>query len=90
MTLETRENKRKRLIFRSWHRGTREMDLILGAFADQYVSHFTKEELDLYQELLTIPDPDLYDWVSGRVTVPANSMNPLIEKLLDYYVSKNS
>jgi len=87
MSLETTVNKRKRLIFRSWHRGTQEMDIIMGTFAQDHVEGFSEEELEAYDELLQTPDPDLYDWVSGRVAVPANEMSPMLQKLLDHHVS---
>jgi antitoxin CptB len=84
------ENRRKRLIFRSWHRGTREMDLIMGSFAESYVPEMDEAELNMYEELLHTPDPDVYDWVSGQKPVPANVVNPVIEKLLkhDYATSR--
>ena len=90
MTLEDIENRRKRLIFRSWHRGTREMDLIMGTFAEKHVPAMEMAELDLYEELLHTPDPDVYDWVSGQKTVPANVMNPVIEKLLNHEYADHS
>ena len=82
--MEDIENRQKRLIFRSWHRGTREMDLIMGTFAEKNVPAMGESELDLYEELLHTPDPDVYDWVSGHTDVPANLMNPVIEKLLNH------
>lgn len=82
------ENRRKRLIFRSWHRGTREMDLIMGTFAESNVPGMSVPELDLYEELLHTPDPDVYDWVSGQKPVPANVINPVVEKLLAHDVSR--
>jgi len=81
---ETTTNRRKRLLFRSWHRGTREMDLLMGSFADQYLSGFAEDELVLYEQILSHNDPDLYDWISGRSPVPANLMNPVMEKLLSH------
>lgn len=81
---ETIENKRKRLIFRSWHRGTKEMDLLLGSFADKYVSGFSEEDLRLYEDLLHISDPDLYNWITGKEDPPANIMNSVMEKLLQH------
>lgn len=87
MNLEHVENKRKRLIFRSWHRGTREMDLIMGSFADNYVKNFSVAELDLYEDILSYSDPDLYNWISGREDVPANYVNPVMEKLLQHSFS---
>lgn len=90
MTDEITANKRKQLIFRSWHRGTREMDLIMGSFADKYVHDFTEEELAIYEDVLQIPDPDLYDWVSGRTKPPANQLNPVLEKFIEHdFAAKN-
>lgn len=82
--IEDTGNRRKRLIYRSWHRGTREMDLIMGAFADQYVPGFSKAELEQYEEILNLSDPDLYNWISGQEEAPANLMNGVFERLLAY------
>ncbi|MEL7107136.1 MAG: succinate dehydrogenase assembly factor 2 [Pseudomonadota bacterium] len=60
----------KRLKIRSWRRGTREMDLILGAFFDTHGGGLTPVELDLYEEMLTENDHDLYAWVSRKTPVP--------------------
>ena len=70
---ESLENRRKRLRFRSWHRGTREMDLLMGSFADAHVGGFDHAMLDRFEALLELGDPDLYDWMSGREPVPAES-----------------
>ena len=82
MTLDDMDIRRKRLIYRSWHRGTREMDLILGRFADTHIKEFSAEELDRYEEILTYSDPDLYNWVSGREPVPANLRTPVLDRLV--------
>lgn len=79
---ETIEVRRKRLSYRSWHRGTREMDLILGRFSDENIEGFNTQELDQYEDLLEHNDPDLYNWISGREQVPANFLTPVLEKLL--------
>lgn len=73
---------RKQLIFRSWHRGTREMDLLMGSFADRYVPGFDESALAHYSEILQLSDPDLYDWISGRADVPANLHNPVMDLLV--------
>jgi antitoxin CptB len=62
--------RRRRLKFRSWHRGTREMDLLLGRFADAHADRFTEDEVTLYEALLQEADPDLYAWVIGSQPVP--------------------
>jgi antitoxin CptB len=65
------DRKRERLRFRSWHRGTREMDLLLGRFADAHLAAFSPEQLTQYEAILEISDPDLYNWVAGKEPVPA-------------------
>ena len=60
----------KRLRLRSWRRGTREMDLLLGPFADVRLATMSAAELDGYEALLAENDHDLYAWATGRVTPP--------------------
>ncbi|MEC4591268.1 MULTISPECIES: FAD assembly factor SdhE [Nitrospirillum] len=62
--------RRKRLIFRSWHRGMKEMDLLMGTFAEKHVPAFTVEQLDRYEHLLDLNDPDVFDWLLGRAPFP--------------------
>ena len=69
------ENQRKRLIFRSEHRGTKEMDLLLGSFAKKYVPDFSEQELNEYEEFLTHNDPDLYNWITEVEEAPAEVQN---------------
>lgn len=82
MTVKDIETERKRLIFRSWHRGTREMDLLLGSFADRYIPEFSGIQLSQYDEILQCSDPDLYNWISGVEPAPANFINPVFDLLL--------
>lgn len=84
---ETAEVRRKRLIFRSWHRGTREADLMLGRFADQYLEHLSAAELDLYEELIGYSDPDIYGWLSDREPIPEPLRNP-VTLLLKSFTSR--
>jgi antitoxin CptB len=78
---ENLNNKRKRLIFRSEHRGTKEMDLIMGSFAKAHVPGFGDGELAEYEALLSLSDPDLYNWITGQEPVPANIDGDLFRKL---------
>src|SRR6476646_3167358 len=59
------DNRRKRLLFRCWHRGTREMDLILGRFADAEIAAMCDDELAELERLIEVPDPDLYAALIG-------------------------
>lgn len=79
---ETLENWRKRLIFRAWHRGTREMDLLVGSFADRNVPGFGAAELQAFEEILTENDPDVYDWITGQKPVPSEHQTPVMDLLL--------
>jgi antitoxin CptB len=84
MSLQDIKTVRKRLIYRSWHRGTREMDLLLGSFADRHMAGFSPDELSQYEALLEYSDPDLYDWMTGQSSAPANILTPVLEKLLGH------
>jgi antitoxin CptB len=61
---------RRQLLFRSWHRGTREMDLILGRFAEGQLAAMRRDQLDGYARLLEKADPDIYLWLTGREPPP--------------------
>ncbi len=74
-------NKRKKLIFRSEHRGTKEMDLLMGSFAKKHVPDFSAEELRVYEDLLQENDPNLYNWIIGKDNPPANIDNAMFQKL---------
>jgi len=74
------EARLKRLKIRSWRRGMREMDLILGPFFDREGHGMSSQELDLYEEILEENDQELYTWVSGREKIPAR-FDALIKRL---------
>ena len=67
---ELLEHRIKRMKMRSWRRGIKEMDLILGPYADRMLVEMSTDQLDLYDELLEENDHDLYQWVSGKVPAP--------------------
>ena len=64
--------RRKRLKYRAWHRGTKEMDLILGPFADANVDAYGPAELDRLEALMDEEDPPLLKWVMGQEEPPAH------------------
>ena len=70
----------RRLRMRSWRRGTREMDLILGPFADEELAGLPSGELDTYEALLGQNDQDLYAWISGRARAP-DHLAGLVDRL---------
>lgn len=79
--------RRKRLLFRSWHRGMREMDMLLGRFADQHIDSFSNRELALFEAILNHVDPDIYAWLSGREPVPAEMQSNVMNQLLKFTIS---
>ena len=82
--------ERKRLKFRSWHRGTREMDLLLGRFADRRLEGFVQGALRASAALLEQPDPDIYDWVCGRGECPEGELRPIVAALTEFHSSISS
>ena len=68
--MEEREKRLRRLKIRSWRRGIKEMDLILGSFWDDMGASLDAPTLKLYEELLSENDQDLYKWVSGQAETP--------------------
>ena len=68
---EPREHAIKRMRMRSMRRGIKEMDIILSAFADDHLSDMTDAELGTYDSVLNENDQDLYQWVTGQRSPPA-------------------
>ncbi|WP_457108535.1 FAD assembly factor SdhE [Methylobacterium sp. P5_C11] len=64
--------RRRRLLYRAWHRGIREMDLIMGRFADAEIGILSEAELDQFEALIEVPDRDLFKWLTGEVETPSN------------------
>lgn len=78
---------RKRLLFRSWHRGTREMDLLLGNFAERNLPTFSGRQVELYEALLEYGDNDLYDWMAGRGQPPAALDHDVMKLLMNFKIT---
>ncbi|WP_420343480.1 succinate dehydrogenase assembly factor 2 [Paenirhodobacter sp.] len=68
--METTEARLKRMRMRSWRRGTKEMDLILGPWSDERLAGMSEAALDLYDALLEENDQDLYPWITGGQQCP--------------------
>jgi len=80
----TLEERKKKLIFRAWHRGTREMDLLMGSFADAHVQGFDVGQLDAFEHMLSCPDPDLYDWKCGLAKPGANDDSDVLRLFIQH------
>ncbi|MGX1305742.1 antitoxin CptB [Amorphus suaedae] len=77
--------RRKKLLFHAWHRGTREMDLLLGRFADATIGELSDDEVGAFEALMEVPDPDLYAWIAGQADVPANWDDGLLRKIIAFH-----
>lgn len=82
-TLTEQESRLKRLKFRSWHRGWKETDLILGSFADARLPHLSESQLATYEQLLEKDDDVIWRWVIGKEVPPAEFSE--IVTMLDGY-----
>ena len=78
------DDRRKRLLFRCWHRGTREMDLILGRFADAEIADMPDDELSELERLIELPDPDLYAAVTGDTQLDPEYATALFDRIKSY------
>lgn len=73
---------RKKILFRSWHRGTKEMDLILGTYADNNLSSMSNDDLMHFQNFLNLSDPDLYKWLISEEKGFPDEFKDLIEDII--------
>lgn len=82
----TTEGRLARCKFRSWHRGTREADYMIGGFFDRYHADWGEEELAWFEALLEEDDVDIMAWALKTQPTPPRFQGALIEKmqLLDY------
>lgn len=76
--------RRRKILFRCWHRGTKEMDLVLGRFADSNIDELCDEELDQLEELMEYPDRDLFSWISGEILPPDKVQSIIYEKIIAF------
>jgi len=77
--------RRRKLLFRAWHRGMREMDLIMGRFADAEIGALSEADLDEFERLIEVLDRDLLSWVTGEAAVPENYDTVLFRRLKGFH-----
>jgi antitoxin CptB len=82
--------RRKRLLYRCWHRGMREMDLIMGKFADAEIGEMSEADLHVFEELSELPDPQLYDWIANNADVPAQYDTALLKRLREFHFGRRA
>jgi antitoxin CptB len=81
MTSPEPDTRRRRLLFRATHRGTRENDLLIGGFVAAHIGSLTDPELDALEEVMELPDSDLADWLTGRKPIPPETDSPMLRRI---------
>ncbi|MHB1205981.1 MAG: succinate dehydrogenase assembly factor 2 [Rhodospirillaceae bacterium] len=79
------DDRRKRILYRATHRGTKEADFVVGGFFRETAAAIPDAKLDEADALLDVPDLDLMDWLMGRLPVPDDWRDTLFDQLLAYY-----
>ena len=77
--------RRRRALFRAWHRGLREMDLLLGRFVESRIDQFTEQELDNLERLMEVPDQQVLAWITGQDSPPEEHASGLFSDLVIYH-----
>ena len=84
------DERRRRLLFRCWHRGTREMDLVLGRFADVEIASLGDDELAQLERLIEVPDPDLYAALTGGKALAPEYATSLFDRIKSFRVDHDA
>jgi antitoxin CptB len=77
--------RRRKLLFRAWRRGVREMDLIVGRFADAHIGVLDDSALDDFEALIEVPNAALYAWVTGAQSVPREFDSAVLRQLIGFH-----
>ena len=77
--------RRRRILFRAWHRGTREMDLLMGSFTDAEIATMSEADLSIFELLIEAPDRDLYAWIADKTETPSNYDTDVFRRLKAFH-----
>ncbi len=77
---------RKRVLYRAWHRGTKELDLILGRFCQAHINEFDHKELLLFEKLLENEENILQAWLMGQIEIPLTEQGKILRRIRDFHL----
>jgi antitoxin CptB len=77
--------RRRRALFRAWRRGMKEMDLILGGFADAHIGELSDHDLADFEALMDVPDDELFGWFSGREEPATKFRSPVFRSIVAFH-----
>ena len=81
LTDTTGDHRRRRLLFRATHRGTKENDILIGGFVAAGIGAFSTAELDALEQVMELPDTDLAEWLTGRQPIPDDADTPMLRRI---------
>ena len=85
LSSEGLDTRRRKLLFRAWRRGVREMDLIVGRFADVALPLLDTSGLDDFERLIEVPNSELYAWITATAAVPDDYDTQVLRRLQAFY-----
>jgi antitoxin CptB len=90
LSSEGLDDKRRRLLFRAWHRGIKEMDIVMGRFADAHIATFTDADMDALELLMTVPDQQMLAWLLGAEPPDPEFDTPMYRRLRDFHMANTA
>ena len=82
--------RRRRLLFRATHRGTKENDLMIGGYVAARLATLTDAEMDALEAVMELPDTDLADWLTGRRPIPPEDDSPMLRAIRAHVVARGA
>jgi antitoxin CptB len=81
--------RRRRALIRAWRRGIREMDLVLGRYADAYIETLSDRDLAEFEALMEVPDQQLFAWFTGTEPVATANATPLFDAIVAFHARRH-
>ena len=77
------ETYKKKIVYKASHRGSKEMDILLGNFINKYIELFNENELNIFDSILDCDDEDIYQWILGKKDIPTRYENRVFSLLIN-------
>ena len=88
LLVEDLEIRRKRLRYNSWHRGTKELDLVLGQFGEKYLPTMSEKDIDLFEAIINENEHDIYAWLAGQKPIPMHHDNHIMNMIINFKINQ--
>jgi len=82
------DTRRRRARFRAWHRGTKELDMVIGPFADAHLEHFDSDELAILEDVLLVEETELQRMIMGVDPIPDTPEGRLVQRIRTYQLER--